>query len=361
MNSFQQHSSYNSSSRGSNNSNSSNHFHHHQHHNNSHHFHHQQISTQFTGNQQPVTFLSILNEGKIQLGEVSNSWGQNGDWVLRALVMSINQLLSINDQYPNNHSQFLPEHMKLPMITIEGYIARIIKYSPCSKECFIIILMYIDRLIQKRNFIVNSYNIHRILITCVLVAAKYLDDIFYNNQFYSQVGGVSVKEINTMEIDLLKLLSFDVSARVNEYTVYFEHFKSYCEKLQLTLNFQPNTKGLPEPIPLELHMTTTSNKNNNLSPNNKEKEKEKDKETNTNSNISNNNLIISSNNNKSNVNNNNPNDNNNSVNNNTTNNSDNSNDDKIKNNNTNNNNNNNNQYHHPLPFRFPPVQPNMVA
>eukprot|EP01132_Coremiostelium_polycephalum_P004067 gene4067-5092_t len=117
-----------------------------------------QLSTQFptTSNSSsppPVTILSILKEGRITLGEFTNSWNENGDWLLRSLVMCINQLLSVGDQYPNNHSQFLPEHMKLPMITIDGYIARILKYSP----------------------FVNSYNIHRILITSVLVAAKYLD------------------------------------------------------------------------------------------------------------------------------------------------------------------------------------------
>ncbi|KYQ96827.1 Non-receptor tyrosine kinase spore lysis A [Tieghemostelium lacteum] len=238
-----------------------------------------QLSTQYPNSQHsppqqqsvPLTILSLLKDKKIQLGDYTNSWGENGDWLLRGLVVCINTLLSINDQYPNNFSQFLPEHMKLPMITIEGYIGRIIKYSPCSKECFITILMYIDRLIQNRHFIVNSYNIHRILITCVLVAAKYLDDIFYNNQFYSQVGGVSVKEINIMELDLLKLLSYDVSIPLRTYQTYVTSFERYVKQIQLTLKYPVNLKGLPSHIPnidvIEMEILNSNNSINNINSN----------------------------------------------------------------------------------------------
>ncbi|KAF2077618.1 hypothetical protein CYY_001081 [Polysphondylium violaceum] len=339
-----------------------------------------QISTQYPS-QTPVTILSILKDKRIQLGEISNSWGENGDWLLRSLVMAINQLLSINDEFPNNYSHFLPEHMKLPMITIEGYISRIIKYSPCSKECFIIILMYIDRLIQKRNFIVNSYNIHRILITSVLIAAKYLDDIFYNNQFYSQVGGVTVKEINIMELDFLKLLSFDLSANSVVYSVYLSHFESYTQKIQTELNFKPNIESLPTPfhitegyikgflksnskfIPevekcdllIDYTSSSTTSLINNQAPNSIN--------TNSSSNNNNNNNIVNNNNNSSNNNRNNNitfNQNNQQTTTTSTSNG--------QNQNNNNNNQNNNNYHHnintksPLQtFRFHQPQPNCVA
>jgi hypothetical protein len=42
---------------------------------------------------------------------------------------------------------------------------RINKYAKCSPNCFIVALIYIDRLIEIRNIVLTSLNVHRILIT----------------------------------------------------------------------------------------------------------------------------------------------------------------------------------------------------
>ncbi|EGG19840.1 cyclin-related 2 family protein [Cavenderia fasciculata] len=48
-----------------------------------------------------------------------------------------------------------------------------------------------------------------ILITTLVISTKYLDDIFYNNEFYSQVGGINLKEMNKLELDFLNLVKFN--------------------------------------------------------------------------------------------------------------------------------------------------------
>ena len=53
------------------------------------------------------------------------------------------------------------------------FFHRIAKYSACSKECFVLALVYIDRIIQNNhNFTVNSLNVHRILITRLVLIQK---------------------------------------------------------------------------------------------------------------------------------------------------------------------------------------------
>ncbi len=42
---------------------------------------------------------------------------------------------------------------------------RILKYAGCSPECFVLALVYIDRLIQRNGVSLCSLNIHRIIIT----------------------------------------------------------------------------------------------------------------------------------------------------------------------------------------------------
>lgn len=67
----------------------------------------------------------------------------------------------------------------------------------CSLSCFVYSLVLLDR-IQEYNptFILHSKNIHRLLLAANVVSAKYLDDFFYKNSFYANVGGVTPQLLN---------------------------------------------------------------------------------------------------------------------------------------------------------------------
>jgi hypothetical protein len=76
-----------------------------------------------------------------------------------------------------------------PSITIRMYLRRIVEYVKCSGESIVMALVYIDRLIERRAFAVTALNVHRLLITSILLAAKCFDDEYYSNGFFAQVGG----------------------------------------------------------------------------------------------------------------------------------------------------------------------------
>ncbi|XP_024981788.1 cyclin-P3-1 isoform X2 [Cynara cardunculus var. scolymus] len=65
---------------------------------------------------------------------------------------------------------------RAPTLTIQQYVDRIFKYSRCSPSCFIVAYVYIDRFIRSGNIVVTSLNVHRLLITSVMLAAKFIDD-----------------------------------------------------------------------------------------------------------------------------------------------------------------------------------------
>ncbi|XP_024981789.1 cyclin-P3-1 isoform X3 [Cynara cardunculus var. scolymus] len=67
---------------------------------------------------------------------------------------------------------------RAPTLTIQQYVDRIFKYSRCSPSCFIVAYVYIDRFIRSGNIVVTSLNVHRLLITSVMLAAKFIDDEF---------------------------------------------------------------------------------------------------------------------------------------------------------------------------------------
>lgn len=117
----------------------------------------------------------------------------------------------------NNHIALKPARVSKfhalhpPAIAIEDYLKRIAKYACCSGTCFTMALIYIDRIIKhNEHFVVNSLNVHRLLITAVMLAAKFYDDAYYNNTYYGKVGGVPGKEMNALEIEFLFLLNFDL-------------------------------------------------------------------------------------------------------------------------------------------------------
>jgi Cyclin len=65
-------------------------------------------------------------------------------------------------------------------------------------------------LIQRNNFLLTDLNVHRVVITAVLLAAKFFDDAYYNNAYYSKIGGVLVSEINGLEVDFLFRINFSL-------------------------------------------------------------------------------------------------------------------------------------------------------
>ncbi|KAG9321254.1 hypothetical protein KVV02_001450, partial [Mortierella alpina] len=62
------------------------------------------------------------------------------------------------------------------------------------------------------GFRVNSFNIHRLLITCLMVAAKFTSDLFYSNARYAKVGGLSLPELNQLELEFLFTTKFELNA-----------------------------------------------------------------------------------------------------------------------------------------------------
>lgn len=86
--------------------------------------------------------------------------------IIRVLSAVLTQLIDVN-QKSNNRSHFVTKFQSsyAPNITIQAYLERINKYAKCSPNCFIVALIYIDRLIEMRNVVLTSLNVHRILIT----------------------------------------------------------------------------------------------------------------------------------------------------------------------------------------------------
>jgi hypothetical protein len=95
----------------------------------------------------------------------------------------------------SNPASALTFHARnIPTIALESYLLRILKYCPTTNEVFLALLVYFDRMSRLaseatgRTFVIDSYNVHRLVIAGVTVASKFFSDVFYTNSRYAKVG-----------------------------------------------------------------------------------------------------------------------------------------------------------------------------
>lgn len=118
--------------------------------------------------------------------------------------------------------------MRTPSINIRDYLLRIEKYSGCSPECFVMALIYIDRFIQRTGFKLNAFNVHRIVITSIVLAVKFFDDQYFDNAYYAKVGGVPCGEMNSLELEFLFQTNFSLHVHADEYARYYNELANHC-------------------------------------------------------------------------------------------------------------------------------------
>ncbi|KJZ73015.1 hypothetical protein HIM_07587 [Hirsutella minnesotensis 3608] len=69
-------------------------------------------------------------------------------------------------------------------------------------------------------FVVDSFNIHRLIIAGVTCASKFFSDVFYTNSRYAKVGGLPLAELNLLEIQFLVLNDFRLAVPVEDLEAY---------------------------------------------------------------------------------------------------------------------------------------------
>ncbi|KAI9018651.1 cyclin-domain-containing protein [Phycomyces nitens] len=113
----------------------------------------------------------------------------------------------------------------IPSISIHAYLIRILKYCPCSNECFLALLVYFDRMSKPNpsntpSLRLDSYNVHRLVITGIMISSKLFSDVFFTNSRYAKVGGLPVSELNVLELEFLQLNNYGMFVAIDELQYY---------------------------------------------------------------------------------------------------------------------------------------------
>lgn len=94
--------------------------------------------------------------------------------------------------------------------------------------------------------VIDSYNIHRLIIAGVTVASKFFSDVFYTNSRYAKVGGLPTQELNKLELQFLLLNDFRLAISPEELQHYFERLlsHSWSDTQTVVSSSRPTSPGI---------------------------------------------------------------------------------------------------------------------
>ncbi|KAI0092512.1 cyclin-domain-containing protein [Irpex rosettiformis] len=176
--------------------------------------------------------------------------GMPGSPISEASRPPIWRTLTTASKHALSTNMWLTFHARnIPTISLEAYLLRILRYCPASNEVFLSLLVYFDRMSRLakeacgRPFIIDSFNIHRLVIAGVTVASKFFSDVFYTNSRYAKVGGLPQDELNQLELQFLLLNNFSLMISPEEMQRYAEQLVHFsCTSL--------SSDSTPSPSPI---------------------------------------------------------------------------------------------------------------
>lgn len=123
------------------------------------------------------------------------------------------------------HRETIPTRfhcVRAPQISLHDYLQRIATFFHCSPACFVVALVYIDRIMSAEpTFVVNKLCVHRLAVVSIMVAAKFIDDDYYSNAFYGKVAGLVPSEVNALEARLISMLRWRLHVQPEQYERYY--------------------------------------------------------------------------------------------------------------------------------------------
>ena len=151
-------------------------------------------------------------------------------------------IIKITDLFSNicddNTNEYKNENNKLekpflirnPSISIKDYLERLYKYTKMNSSTIILILIYIDRLCNINKFKLTYYNIHKLILSSMVVAIKYNEDEYYPMKIYAKLGGISKAEMCFLEYYFVTLIHFNLFITKELFDKYNDYISSADEE-----------------------------------------------------------------------------------------------------------------------------------
>lgn len=104
--------------------------------------------------------------------------------VISVLASLLERTIARNERLGNNvagskdaRSRAFDSHQVLDM-TIQSFLERVFRYARVAPPVYVVAYVYMDRLCQLNPGLrITSVNVHRLLITTIMVASKFVEDL----------------------------------------------------------------------------------------------------------------------------------------------------------------------------------------
>ena len=113
-----------------------------------------------------------------------------------------------------------------PSISVKDYLERLYKYTKINSSTIVMILIYIDRLCNINKLKLTYSIIHKLILSSMVVAIKYNEDKYYPMKFYAKLGGISLLELNFLELYFISLINFNLFIKKELFDKYNDYISS---------------------------------------------------------------------------------------------------------------------------------------
>lgn len=149
-----------------------------------------------------------------------------------SISLAIEQLLKENRKQKHyltqvkEQSNMIFSSSTIPKISLLEYLNRIVKYTKVEDSTLILSIIYLDK-IGQNNLYLTDYNIHTILLVCIIIAIKMNEDSIYDNTYYANVAGISRKKLNKLEHEFLNMNKFSLFVDKKVYEQYSQYLSGF--------------------------------------------------------------------------------------------------------------------------------------
>ncbi|MDR3492727.1 MAG: hypothetical protein P4M12_11935 [Gammaproteobacteria bacterium] len=140
------------------------------------------------------------------------------DILISVLDEIMQHIISLNKNQPPPQLTCFCSY-EIPKISVKDYLTRLTLYLRATAPELAIIFIYLSRYQSAHpNNLITEFNIHRLLITALVLAQKFhADDIIHKNTYSAKVGGITLKEMNKLEIEFLIAIDHKLYVTSEEY------------------------------------------------------------------------------------------------------------------------------------------------
>lgn len=116
-----------------------------------------------------------------------------------------------------NHDQY----KNPPRLSLEKYIHLIANYSECSEAALVVTTIYLDRIGTKNpDYKICEENVHKLFATAFRLANKFCDDDHFSNKRLVRTFGITLNDLNQMEIKFINDINHELFVDLPEYEEY---------------------------------------------------------------------------------------------------------------------------------------------